>query len=367
MFFDVLVVGAGPAGCAAAIRTATRGLRVAIVEKADFPRDLPGEALHPDADFLFAELGVTDAILDAGFIRNPGWIRERASERSFMPFEGAFDGRSGLRFGYQAWRSDLDSILLTQARGAGVTVAQPASSTKICLKGDRVTGLEVDGELWSCRHLVDASGGARWLSRTLRLRVKDFSPRLVARYAYLRGTGQAHSGIGVIPEFREHAGGWTWLARVRKDCLQCVQLSLAAHAGRSLSPPPPFDALPRDVRFRGADVTWRFVPECAGAGYYLCGDAAAVLDPAASSGVERALASGLKAADLIAEVENNRMDSVAAAAIYRKWCANQFVEHARQLASRYAELEEPPVWLDDLERVLVSLTAGLPVSSQSSA
>jgi flavin-dependent dehydrogenase len=345
--FDVLIVGAGPAGCAAAIRAATSGLRVALIEKARFPRDLPGEALHPDVNLLFAELGVAAAISRAGFMSCPGWILQRSSDRSFVPFVG----QSGLQFGYQAWRSEMDSILLARARRQGVTVVQPAGGAKVFLDGPRVAGLETAGQRWHCRHLVDASGAARLLARSLRLPLKDFSPRLVARYAYFDGD----CDLGIIPEFREHACGWTWLARVRKDCCQCVQLSLAADAGRSPAPPPPFDCLPPDVRFRGADVTWRLAPECAGAGYYLCGDAAAVLDPAASSGVARALASGLKAADLIVQVTKKRTDPLVAAAVYRQWCAKQFVEQARQLASRYAELEEPPVWLDGLERRFAEL------------
>jgi len=339
MDFDVLIAGAGPAGCAAAIRTAAGGLRVALVEKAAYPRDLPGEALHPDVDRLFAQLGVTAAISRAGFVTCPGWIRERSGERSFMPFVGP----SGLRFGYQTWRSELDAILLTQARRAGVTVVQPASIGKVLLTGDGIAGLEVGGNPWYCRCLVDGSGAARWLSRNLGLPVKDFSPRLVARYAY------GDYSLGVIPEFREHACGWTWLARVRKDWCQCVRLSLAA------GPLPPVECLPPGVRFRGANVTWRLVPECAGAGYFLCGDAAAVLDPAASSGVARALASGIKAADLIIRLVKDRMDSQAAALVYRRWYAKQFIEQARQLASRYAELEYPPVWLRGLERQFAEL------------
>ena len=345
MVFDVLVMGAGPAGCAAAIHAAACGLRVALIEKARFPRDLPGEALHPDVSRLFAELGVAKAISKAGFISNPGWTLKRSGDRSFVPFIG----QSGLQFGVQAWRSKLDTILLAHARRSGATVVQPAASGKVLLEGDRVAGVEVDGEHWHCRYLVDASGSARWLSRSLRLPVKDFSPRLVARYAYSDGNCE----LGVIPEFREHPCGWTWLARVRKDRCQCVQLGLSGDAGPV--PPPPFDS----VRFRGADVTWRLTPECAGAGYYLCGDAAVVLDPAASSGVERALASGLKAADLIVEVTLNRMHSLAAARVYRQWCSKQFVEHARQLASRYAELEEPPVWLKSLERKFAELNGFL--------
>jgi flavin-dependent dehydrogenase len=354
MVFDVLIVGAGPAGCAAAIRAANGGLHVALIEKTQFPRDTPGEALHPDVNRLFGELGVAGAISRAGFISYPGWIRERSSDRSFVPFEG----QSGLAFGCQAWRSEMDSILLAHARREGVTVVQPASSGTVFLTGDRIAGLEVGGKRWYCRQLVDASGATRWLARSLRLRVKDFSPRLVARYGYFRG----NCALGVIPELWEHACGWTWLARVRKDCCQCVQLSLAGNAWRTSGlpfPPPPFDRLPPDVSFRGADVTWRLVPECAGAGYYLCGDAAAVLDPAASSGVARALASGMKAADLIIEVTMNRMDSMAAAALYRQWCAKQFIEQARQLASRYAELEAPPAWLQGLERQFTQLEESL--------
>jgi 2-polyprenyl-6-methoxyphenol hydroxylase-like FAD-dependent oxidoreductase len=171
------------------------------------------------------------------------------------------------------------------------------------------------------------------------LRVRNISPKLVARYAY---TSEA-CDLRAIPEFREHASGWTWLARVKDDRCQCVQLSLDPNA-RPPDPPPPFPA----ARFRGADVTWRWVPGCAGPGYFLCGDAAAVLDPAASSGVARALASGLKAADLIADVCSKKLDAGAAAADYRRWCANQFVDQATQLAARYAELAEPPAWLQGL-------------------
>lgn len=353
MRFDVLIVGAGPAGCAAAIRAASRGLRVAMVEQAAYPRDLPGEALHPQVDDLFAELGVSEAIAAAGFIRCPGWIREREGERSFV----AFDGPGGLRFGYQAWRAELDSILLARARSAGVTVAQPAKIHRPLVEGEEIAGVEVNGESWMCRHSVDASGASGWLARVLRLPGIEFSPKLVARYAYFRGD----RAIGVIPEFREHACGWTWLARVKNKCCQCVQLSLDTRTKSDALPLP--DCVPghtrfRGVRFRGAKVTWRLTPECAGAGYFLCGDAAGVLDPAASSGVARALASGLKAADLILEIEKNKINRETAAAMYRRWYAELFVEQARELASRYADLDAPPAWIGTLEDRWSALSSG---------
>jgi flavin-dependent dehydrogenase len=339
MVFDVLVLGAGPAGCAAAIRAAQAGLHVALLEKSAFPRDLPGEALHPDVDDLFGELGVGEAISTAGFITYPGWILERrilnrSNDRTFIPFAGP----SGLRFGRQAWRSELDSILLERARSSGVTVSLSANCANPILEADRVSGLEVNGERWLSRYVVDASGATGWLARKLRLRTQEFSDKLVARYAYFEDRA-----LGMIPEFHEDACGWTWLARVKKHVCQCVQLSLTK------APLPLPDCVPSDTRFRGANVTWRMVPECAGAGYFLCGDAAAVLDPAASSGMARALASGLKAADLMIRIAKDRMDGQMAAAVYRRWYANLFIEQARALAARYGELDAPPAWLGGLE------------------
>ena len=54
----------------------------------------------------------------------------------------------------------------------------------------------------------------------------------MARYAYSR----RDIGLRSIPRFREHAGGWTWLAQVRADTWQCVQLSL--DPDRELPAPP---------------------------------------------------------------------------------------------------------------------------------
>ena len=178
---DVLIVGAGPAGCAAAIRAASHGLSVVLVERTRFPRDAPGEALHPDVDGVFDELGVTEAVSDAGFIRYPGWMRERSGERTFVPFLGG----AGFRLGYQAWRSTLDSILLAHAQRAGVGVEQVTGRSDPIVSAGRVAGLHMADRQLSCRYLVDASGTARWLSRRLGLPVTRLSPELVAEYGIL--------------------------------------------------------------------------------------------------------------------------------------------------------------------------------------
>src|SRR5260370_16113385 len=64
---DVAVVGAGPAGAAAALFAARRGHRVIIFDKQDFPRDKPGgEGLMPGGRPALRELGLEDAVGSRG-------------------------------------------------------------------------------------------------------------------------------------------------------------------------------------------------------------------------------------------------------------------------------------------------------------
>jgi 2-polyprenyl-6-methoxyphenol hydroxylase-like FAD-dependent oxidoreductase len=200
-------------------------------------------------------------------------------------------------------------------------------------------------------HILDATGARRWLSRRLRIPATSFSPRLVARYGY----SSRPSDFGSIPRFQEHRGGWTWLARVRDEYCQCVRLALA--------PESELPAIPESFgfppRLRGADVSWRVVERCAGPGYFLCGDAAATLDPAATSGVARAMASGMKAADLIVEIAAGDIDEIDAVRSYREWLGREFRGEMVRLASRYSAFENAPRWIRELEERVAAETRGV--------
>lgn len=61
---DVLIVGAGPAGCAAAITLAGAGFDVVLIDQQAFPRDkVCGDGLIPDAHHALRRLGLLDAVL----------------------------------------------------------------------------------------------------------------------------------------------------------------------------------------------------------------------------------------------------------------------------------------------------------------
>ncbi len=55
---DVLIVGGGPAGSAAAAQLARQGRRVLVAERQRFPRFHIGESLLPASNVLFQRLGL---------------------------------------------------------------------------------------------------------------------------------------------------------------------------------------------------------------------------------------------------------------------------------------------------------------------
>jgi len=57
--FDLIVVGAGPAGSSAALFAAQQGLNVCLLEKAAFPRDKTcGDAISGKSMMILKELGL---------------------------------------------------------------------------------------------------------------------------------------------------------------------------------------------------------------------------------------------------------------------------------------------------------------------
>ena len=130
---DVLVVGAGPAGSAAAARLSRAGCRVAVVDRASFPRDKAcSEYMSPETVRLLGDL-------DAAALAD---VEGRAPARLYGMRIVAPDGAEAVGrfssdhrwptpwpYGLALPRADLDFVLRQGAQRAGATVRAPHRCT----------------------------------------------------------------------------------------------------------------------------------------------------------------------------------------------------------------------------------------------
>ena len=335
---DVAIIGAGPAGATTAISCAQAGLDVIILDRERFTRERPGETLHPGIEVLLEELRVAERVSQAGFPRHEGiWVRWDTPPR-FVTY-GA--DAAGQWRGYQAWGADLDTILLTRALELGAHVLRPCRALDPIVFGGRVSGLESSLGTIEAKVVVDASGSSRWLARRLGLMSRQYSPRLIARFGYREG---ACADRDEVPTITADETGWTWIAKIRPNLYHWTRLNLNEDTPDANYVPTELRGLLPLGRSRGADVSWRIVTKPAGPGYYVVGDAAAILDPASSHGVLKAVLSGTLAARLIVEAIALG-NGVAAAQRYEGWVNDRFEHDVAGLRALYARLPRPPHWV----------------------
>lgn len=316
--FDVIVVGAGPAGAATAILLAERGLEVLVLDRARFPRPkLCGEYLSPEAARILDRLGVLKTLDAAGavpltgmHIVAPDGTVLRAAYRALGPWRPYRGHAMGVE------RRVLDAALADRLRALPVDFREQVRVTDLVLEGDRVAGVvAVDGEgrtlTFRAPLVVGADGRTSVVAQRLGCR-RPHRLRRMALVTYARGIPECR-GAGEIfidpPDYAilnplgpdrvnvslvvplAHVVPWT----ARLETFLAARVKHLDHLARRLAGAEriaPVHAL--------GPLAYRTVPPRLG-GVLLVGDAAGFYDPLTGEGVFAALRSAELAAETTAE------------------------------------------------------------------
>jgi flavin-dependent dehydrogenase len=314
--YDVIIFGSGPAGAAAALALAHKGLTVAVVAKARRAGPPVGETVSPTIIRPLSRLGLWENFAAANHASAPGtvviWGDERPYENDFIlnPYGP----------GWHLDRARFDTMLIKGASAAGTDIYD----------GPAVDCMRATARAWivrlsdkpfgslTARWVIDATGRAAWLAQRQAVRRRQVD-RLVALIKFETISSDSESRTLI----ESCALGW-WYAAVLPE-----RRAVAAYFTDS-------DLLPRRERRR--DQLWnellartqlisKIMPvstesrtfaaaacsgslvQAAGEGWLAIGDAAQTYDPLSGQGIERALTSAIAAAEAISAAHAGDTDA----------------------------------------------------------
>ena len=305
---DVAVVGAGPAGVAAAIGLARAGRDVVVLDRARFPRDkYCGDGLTTGALRLLEHLGLDPASVPSWHVATGLVIRSPSGREAAYPLP--HDGQ----YAATAQRHDLDAALVDLARRAGVEVLDGCACQGVGVERDRVVLTTSGAGRLHARYAVAADGMWSPVRRMMGLSLPSYRGDWHAFRQYYTGVGPQATGALRVCFEPEILPGYVWMFPL-PDGMANVGFGVtrSTHSTGSLS------RLWNDLRSRphiaavlGADASPVDRPRAwpipmrlgelplASDRVLFCGDAAGVADPLTGEGIAQALLSGLLAAEAL--------------------------------------------------------------------
>lgn len=211
---ETLVVGAGPAGSAAAAWAARQGQQVTIIDKEKFPRDKPcGDGLTPRAIKELTSLGLADWLSTKP--RNIGLRAAGFGQELLLPWKSP----SLPEWGSAVPRTELDNQILQVAKHSGATIQDGVAAEEVEVENGSIkkviTKSETETIEYKVKNVIIADGVRSHLGRKLnRMWHRDTAYGVAAR-AYIKSERHDDPWISSHLELRgsenEILSGYGWI------------------------------------------------------------------------------------------------------------------------------------------------------------
>ena len=335
---DVLVVGAGPAGIAAALELRRLGRDVVVIDKATFPRDkCCGDGLTTGALRALAELEFDPSRVASWTPTTDVWLRSPSGREMSMPLP---QGRG--TFAAIAPRMEFDDALVRTALDRGVRVAQGVTFTQITSMTNDGVEVEVD-DLGTvrCQYVIAADGMWSPVRKSLGLSTPGYLGEWHAFRQYVSNvTGPAKDRLIVWFDADLLPGyAWSFPLRDGRVNIGFGILRGGRHSVQDmntlwpdiLSRPHVREALGENVTLEGRHTAWPIPARVTSATLaydrvLFVGDAACVTDTLTGEGIGQALQSGMIAGRVVAE-HHGRGASAVRKAFRREMKRHFFADH----------------------------------------
>lgn len=323
---DVLIVGAGPAGSAAASWAARFGLDTVLADAATFPRDKTcGDGLTPRAIGELEKLGHAD------------WLRDHTVNQGLrahgfgQTLHLRWPGGSLPSWGSAVARTEFDDHLRTTALEAGAVGVQNARAVDVRYgDGGRVTAVvfKRGKEIFEigCRRLIVADGVRSPLGKVLGREWHRDTVYAIAGRSYIDSTRSNDPWISSHLELRDTEGkimaGYGWVFPLGNGTVNIGAGSLAtAKRPADIAIKPLIqvyaDTIGADFGLSGElqNTTSALLPmggavsNVSGPNWALIGDAAACVNPLNGEGIDYGLETGRLVAELLIEGDQPLTDT----------------------------------------------------------
>jgi flavin-dependent dehydrogenase len=338
--YDVIIIGAGPAGSAAAAMLAEQGRRVVMIEREKFPRYHIGESLIPFTSLPLKRLGLLEKMRQSEFVKKYSVQFVSPSGKASLPFYFATRYEPEIAQTWQVLRSEFDQLLMDHARERGALVLEETTVKELLQEDDHTVGVKAQDRFGSTLEFrapmtLDCSGREAFVPTRLNWRVREPKLNKVAVWTYYRGAKRdpgldaGATTVAFVPE-----KGWFWYIPQHRDMISVGVVAEGKYLTRD-GVREPRDIFEREIgqnlwiqehlasgtqvgpHYLTSEFSWRS-RYCAADGLLLAGDSFGFLDPVFSSGVMLALKSGVLAAD-----------AIQAAFDAQDFSADRFTEYSR--------------------------------------